>query len=416
MSELYLDDGPVTDGKKVMLATPVYEKPAACYVFSIAKTREAMHQAGIPTAYLLLSGNCHVDDSRNKIVHEFLQSDCTDLVFLDADVSWDPEDLITLCEYDEDVVGGVYPFRRESAGEKMPVLMIDGNSSDSRGLMEVMGLPTGFMKIRRHVLEVLAGNADKYVIPNEDRVDVPIIFERTFANGTRYGGDITFCKKWAEQGGTMFAAVHLVLGHAGNAVLKDSLAGFLRRQNGVTLKYLVEKVRQSDFIPKVLAEAVRYVGNDYGAAEDVLSLCVALGKKANGPIIETGSGLSSIVLAAAAPEQEVFSLESDPSWAYRTREMAEEAGVKNLMVVERSLHEGWYDIDGVFMPEQFALGLNDGPSRWQGDRSRFFEHFGDTEKIIVDDANNSTYRRWLQSWCNDHHRQIDFIDRAAVIQ
>jgi acetone carboxylase gamma subunit len=42
----------------------------------------------------LLSGNCHVDDARNSVVREFLASDCTELVFIDADVSWEPETLV----------------------------------------------------------------------------------------------------------------------------------------------------------------------------------------------------------------------------------------------------------------------------------------------------------------------------------
>jgi hypothetical protein len=98
MSNHFYDEGEAATGKKVLLATTCYDKTAASYTFSIARSREALHKEGIQTAYLLLQGNCHVDDARNSVVRDFLESDCTDLVFLDADVDWEPADLLQLCK------------------------------------------------------------------------------------------------------------------------------------------------------------------------------------------------------------------------------------------------------------------------------------------------------------------------------
>ena len=96
MSNLYFDEGSKATGQKVLLATTVYESPSAGYVFSIQKTRMALEAAGIQTAYLLLSGNCHVDDARNIVVQHFLLTDCTDLVFIDADVYWNTDAMTLL--------------------------------------------------------------------------------------------------------------------------------------------------------------------------------------------------------------------------------------------------------------------------------------------------------------------------------
>src|SRR5688572_1419621 len=128
MSNHFYDEGPPATGKKVLLATPSYDRPCAAYTFAIAKSREALSQAGIQSAYLLLQGNCHVDDARNSIVRDFLESDCTDLVFLDADVDWEPEALVQLCQRECDVVGGVYPYRRDGS-DNMPCRLVSNEKA-----------------------------------------------------------------------------------------------------------------------------------------------------------------------------------------------------------------------------------------------------------------------------------------------
>ena len=104
MSHLFHDSGNASGGRKICLATTSYDSPDAAYTFSMAQSREAMHKAGLQTAYMLLQGNCHVDDARNSVVQEFLLSDCDDLIFIDADVSWTPDALIRLCGHDVDIV------------------------------------------------------------------------------------------------------------------------------------------------------------------------------------------------------------------------------------------------------------------------------------------------------------------------
>lgn len=424
MSNFYQDDGLPAKGRKICLATTAYESPDSAYTASIQKTREALHKAGLPTAYYLLSGNCHVDDARNSIVQEFLLSDCTELVFLDADVIWEPSELIKLCGYDADIVGGVYPFRRDDEPSKanMPVVMYPGQvEPDSMGLIEVAGLPTGFMRIKRHVLETLAADANKHWKRNDRRSMVPILFERSFLPseenpriGGRLGGDLTFCKKWIEKGGKVFAAPDIRLGHVVRSIVYDSLGAALRRQGGETLRYVADHVRHGGFDSKVFAEARRLTSNPWGAMEDVLTLCAILGGKAEGPIIETGSGLTSVILGASTTE-DVFCLEHDPSWADETRRMLEKAGVGNVHVIPCEIRNGWYVLPQN-MPSQFALGLNDGPPRRLGSRMGFFEHFGDTHSIICDDADDIGYGEALEEWCLAKGRRIDFVERAAVIR
>lgn len=423
MSNFYRDDGgKPLNGRKICLATTAYESPAYAYTFSIQKTREVMHKHGFPTSYMLLSGNCHVDDARNYIVNEFISSDCTDLVFLDADVAWEPESLVRLCKHDADIVGGVYPFRSDSqkAVENMPVIMYPGQvEPEENGLIEVAGLPTGFMRIRRHVIETLVSEANQYPKRHE-RTLIPILFERSFIPGDdpkiggRLGGDLNFCKKWITHGGKVWADPEIRLGHVVKSVVYDSLGAALRRQGRETLRYVADRVRSGSYDPNLFSEARKAHPNPWGALEDVLTMCAITGKKADGPIIEAGSGLTSIILAASTRET-VHCLEHDQRWANDMKSMAEEAGIGNIELHLCPIENGWYRLPEN-LPNQYALGLNDGPPRTKGSRMGFFDRFGDTKTIICDDADDPGYGDALSKWCQERGRRIDFVERSAIIR
>ncbi len=426
MSQVYYDPGsgsgtgggPAASGQKVMLATTVYDRPDAGYTFSIEKSRRALSEAGIDSAYLLLEGNCHVDDARNVVCQQFLLSDCTDLVFLDADVVWEPQCLVDLCQYDRDLVGGIYPFRRaeSSVTRGMPVMMLPGvYEPDDDGLMEVEGLPTGFMRISRHVIETLAAKAKHFWNRNDTRSEVPILFERTYENGQRRGGDISFCDKWRASGGKLYAVAEMRLGHAAKSIVHDSLGAVLRRQSDTTMAWLAAKIRAGSEDIGVLREARKYCDNAYGAIEDVLLLAILTARKARGPILEVGSGLTTVCMAAANPWQDVWCVEHDPAWAAKTESLARKAGTLNIRIVSAPLKDDWYDIQDE-LPEQFALALVDGPPRLCGDRMRFFDLYGARcETIVADDADDRMYRNQIKSWARTNGRRFDVVDERSVI-
>jgi hypothetical protein len=416
MSQLYIDQGRETNGQKVALCTPVYDSPSPGYVFSIQRSRQALSENGIESAYFLLTGNCHVDDARNSLVQEFLLSDCTELVFLDADVAWEPSELIKLCQFDVDIVGGIYPYRKDSEASKeiMPVITIPGVVEPENGLLEVAGLPTGFMKIKRHVIETLAIDANQYWARNDRRMKIPILFERTFDNGARWGGDLSFCKKWVAKGGKLHAAADLHLGHIAVSTIYDSLSAALRRQGKETLTYMIDRIKTNEFDPTLFSEARRFIGNQWGALEDVLMLCAIMGKKADGPIIETGSGLTTLVLAAST-DQKVYCLEHHKDWFNTINGMIQQSGLKNIEVKLCDIKDGWYVLPND-IPSEFSLGLNDGPPRVIGSRMGFFDHFGGTKTIICDDADDPGYADSLSKWCQNSGKRIDFIERSALIR
>lgn len=414
MSAHYFDEGPAATGKKVLLATPCYDAPSAAYTFSISRSREALTEAGIQSAVLILQGNCHVDDARNSIVRDFMESDCTDLVFLDADVCWEPKELVQLCRRDCDIVGGVYPYRRDGS-DNMPVRLMDGGEVID-GLREVEGLPTGFLKIRRNVLEKMAVGRPWYF----DKIyPTALMFDRSEPDDahTRWGGDLDFCRRWREIGGKLYADEELRLGHTGKITIYDSLASHLRRVTGQTLSHVAPKLREGRATEDDYNEISRYPGNNYTADAGVVALVAGVARMCQGPIIETGSGMSSIVMAASTG-QLVYSLEHLEQYAAQTLAWAEEAGVANLGLCRAPLKDGWYDVEAFDLPAKFAFGFCDGPPRMYGTRMRFFETFGERCTVIaVDDIKSDIhFARAVQEWADAHGRIVTILGRAALIQ
>jgi hypothetical protein len=414
MSNLFHDEGPPATGKKVMLATPSYDAPAASYTFAIARSREALTEAGIQSAYLLLQGLCHVDDARNAIVRHFLASDCTDLMFLDADVDWEPQALVQICKRDIDLVGGVYPYRREG-GENMPVRLLDGSTQIVDGLLEVDGLPTGFMKIKRHVLERMAKSRPRYF----DKLErTALIFDRPTPGDdmTRWGGDVDFCNRWKAMGGRMFAEAEIRLGHKATVIVRDSLGASIRRVSGTALAHIVPRVRQGIETDDDFNEAFKYAGNPYAGDPGVLAVCTRLARNCRGPIIEAGSGLSSVFMGAVSTDK-VYSLEHVEHYAAQTLAWCEEASVANVGICCAPLKDFWYDLDKFELPQKFALGFCDGPPRFNGTRMRFFEELASRcSAVLVDDMNTDhQYVRSVHEWAAAHGKTVTMLGRTALV-
>lgn len=413
MSAHFFDEGDPAVGKKILLATTCYDKAAIAYTFAIARSREALHAAGIQTAYLILQGNCHVDDGRNAVVRDFLQSDCTDLLFIDADVDFEPHHIVQLGKRELDVVGGVYPYRKDGS-ENMPCRMM----SERRiidGLIEVEGLPTGFLKIKRHVLEKIAEQSPKYF---DGIHETALVFDRPDPgpDKTRWGGDIAFCNKWRAMGGRLFADAELRLGHTATIILRDSLGASIRRMSGTTMAHVITRVREGVETESDYNEAFRYIGNNYAADAPLLATVTALARKCRGPIIETGSGLSSVFMGAVSDSQ-VYSLEHLQHYAAQTVALCEEAGVSNVGVCCAPLKDFWYDVEKFDLPNKFSLGFCDGPPRFYGTRMKFFEVLASRcSAILVDDVKSDIhFLNNVSAWAQANGRNFQILGRAALL-
>lgn len=369
--------GPSKDGpRRIFLAVPAYSAVHPQLAYALMATEREFAQAGISLDMEIIHGHCHVDDCRNLLVRDFLETDATDLVFVDADLSWRPRDLIKLVSYERDVVAGIYPFKSDNLD--FPCRLIPGPIwSDQDGLIEVDGVPTGFLRIKRSVLEEMEKRANVYLnTPTEsDRRRIPIIFERTLDNGVRYSGDYSFCRKWKAMGGRIYIDPAMSFGHFGEKEWKGCFGDFLKQKAGIGFERL-DVIRDGREDDETLLGLLGEWGNDWSADVEFLQAAIALARETNGPVLEFGSGLSTLVMAAANPNVIIHAIEDEPHWASKLKNVLAMRGIKNVEVHVtgmRNYQKGrWYDERDI-PRENYSLLVIDGPSRSKGTRSVWSE-------------------------------------------
>lgn len=119
---------------------------------------------------------------------------------------------------------------------------------------------------------------------------------------------------------------------------------------------------------RVLLDLIRGWGNeDYAAPDEYLAACIRHALVARGPILECGSGLSTILIAVAAKRagQDHWALEHTSIWATRVQEFLDRYELDSAVLAAAPLKDygefSWYAPPMERMPETFSLAVCDGP-------------------------------------------------------
>lgn len=406
----------------VFIATPVQSgAPSSVYTFSLVQNLQSLQAAGIAADHCLMAGNCHVDDARNGFLPLFMATDCSDLLFWDADVGCAPTAIADILRYDRDVVAGVYPKKTDEVefpvefDRTQPLLQAAAD-----GLIEVAGAPTGFMRIRRHVVEkMLEANKHRQFAAQRQKPDEPlqtIVFERTYEAGFRRSGDYAFCHAWRKLGGQVFVAPEMAFAHEGQKEWVGVLGDWLRERAGLdhpAFATAMLKLRAGEPDAETLVDLMRGWDNPWAATPELLLACYLHAAAADGPILETGSGLSTLVMAAAAARagHEVHALEHDRDWYEKTKRAIERYRLSNVRLHWAPLEEYagflWYSLP-LTLPERFALVLCDGPPRRYG-RHGLFALLGEAiagADVLADDAADEALLAPLRRWAAARARDV----------
>jgi hypothetical protein len=232
-------------GAKIMIATPCFGGLLTQgYVESIIKLIHYAGSQGFEVRLALLGHDALITRSRNTLVAAFLDlPEMTHLMFIDADVAFEPEAVGRLLAFDEDLVGGVYPLKitdwsnsqaRCAAHGESPALaslnyvgtFCDGAALERRdGFATAVYAGTGFMLIRRAVLERLAEAHPEtrysamHVYPRPTRPSQRqfALFECMIEPETQVylSEDYAFCRRWLELGGKIWLDTRSRLTHIG---------------------------------------------------------------------------------------------------------------------------------------------------------------------------------------------------------
>jgi hypothetical protein len=170
--------------------------------------------------------------ARNVCVAKFMESDATDMLFLDSDVACGPGVFSRLLTHDADVVAGVYRVKNDV--ERYPVVGLDepATQDTDTGLLEVKDIPFGLVRIRRSVIEKMqAAEPDNWFYANNaDRTKCHALFNTEIRDHTFWGEDYYFCRKWRALGGKIYVDPEFRLAHVNGdgKAFSGSFANFLR--------------------------------------------------------------------------------------------------------------------------------------------------------------------------------------------
>jgi hypothetical protein len=176
-------------------------------------------------------GNALIADARALIVAQFLASEADTLVFIDSDVCWEEGALVKLIDYPVDMVAGIYPQRKDPINycvkwQDKPELHAD----PATGLLEVDGVPAGFMKVSRSQLEKMVEQYPntEFFVENAPDKKAWALFADYRIGKHKMGEDYAFCRRWTDMGGKVWIDPEIKMGHVGYKTFQGHLGDWLR--------------------------------------------------------------------------------------------------------------------------------------------------------------------------------------------
>lgn len=237
------------------VATPAYGcKLTSKYALSLLNFHAICLSKGIEISVDFLGNESLITRGRSIMAARFLKSTATHLLFLDADIGFEPISILRMAAFDKDVVCGIYAKKSidwsglrdriaEDTNPKEPVESkgLDFNlnlrpdkegSSEVRirdGFAKVYDAATGCMLISKKTLQQLAEEyADTLTVLNDipgSKNVVPeyvALFDTEICKETKrfLSEDYAFCRKCQRAGLTVWADLSAPLTHTGSLQLQ----------------------------------------------------------------------------------------------------------------------------------------------------------------------------------------------------
>ena len=231
----------------LFIATPMFGGSANyMYMISLINLLTKLGQAGIPSMFEIAANESLITKARNILVEGFLRSTATHMLFLDADLGFDADDVIRMVKADKALIGGQYAKKKinwdvvkrvvqgvpDIPGPHINAVVAESTfrpigdqmSFDINAPVEVESIATGMMLIKREVFEtmieklgdeinVISGGSETMDPKTMTRITDPhrkayAFFDVSIDPNTRAytSEDFTFCKRWRQVGGQVFLA------------------------------------------------------------------------------------------------------------------------------------------------------------------------------------------------------------------
>lgn len=228
-----------TAGMRILIASPTYGGVGPEHMRAVMALQMWMVGQGlsVKTAHHSMS---EVARSRNILATAFYeQPDLTHLLFIDSDMDFEPAAVAALIAADKPLVGCVYPKRALDLDRLIAaarrfkdrraviasaldyVVVPDGETLEvENGLCRVAGIGMGLCLIRREVFDGLlaTGGIKRDFAGAVGRpLKGPVLgfFDPIPSDTSFMAEDLSFCVRWRQAGGEVWAAIDQDIAHVG---------------------------------------------------------------------------------------------------------------------------------------------------------------------------------------------------------
>jgi hypothetical protein len=228
----------------LVVATPCFGgQISVLYAASLFKLQKQLRSySEINLKVLFKDGDALITRARASLISQFLDDrSATHLLFVDADIGFEPEQVVRLIECGAEMCAAVYPIKRidwdkvkttietarpnpAAAALKYVFEVDDPNAVIAKaGFVKVRYAGTGFLMIRRQALEKMCAQYPQLRYQRDHSLDAATASDNRFAlfecmiaeDGTYLSEDFAFCKRWTDIGGEIWADLNSRLNHVG---------------------------------------------------------------------------------------------------------------------------------------------------------------------------------------------------------
>lgn len=199
------------------------------YVKSLLKIQDAVKAAGGDIDWGEMPYCSDVSLARNRLIGSFYQSNHTHMLMVDSDMGYNPEDALRLVMSGYDVVGGAgpkkeYPLRFCLDASNEMGQPLGGEYNAATGALEVSHIGTGFLMIRRAVVDKMVAAYPELAFDVGHGKTEYALFDPLITKARlRKSDDYAFCHRWKAIGGKIYALPAIRLKHTGSHTFEGSL-------------------------------------------------------------------------------------------------------------------------------------------------------------------------------------------------
>ena len=205
----------------------------------LLQKKELLLKSNVQCHFYFIDNESLIQRARNQCATFALENNYDRLLFVDADISWEPNDLVLLLNSTHAVIGGTYPTKCIPPFINFNPLKehIDQHFSgtfdrsieafrkyreicaNKNGEVQVMHVPTGFLQINVKVLEKLSKVVETYISGRDQKMRYDF-FPCRVRNGVLESEDWGFCSLCRDNGIPVYLQTKIILSHTGTYEFK----------------------------------------------------------------------------------------------------------------------------------------------------------------------------------------------------